>query len=207
MEPALLTPPPTDLAVLVAGVARGERDALERLYRQCCDRVYGIALRLLRQAQDAEEVVVDVFQQVWQDAARYDAGRGTVEAWLGRIAHSRALDRLRRRQARPDQDAGLQPEDLHPDGLHPDGVNAAYTECEDAAPALLALYEEGNLVRRALAELSPEQQRCVGLAFLEELSHVEIAERTGWPLGTVKSHVRRGMLALRSRLEDWGYET
>lgn len=200
MESALLTSPSSELATLVAGVARGDPDALERLYRQCCDRVYGIALRLLRQAQDAEEVVVDVFQQVWQEAARYDAERGTVEAWLGRIAHSRALDRRRRRRARPDQDAGLHPDDLHPDS-HP----AAYTECEDAAPALLALYEEGTLVRRALAELSPEQQRCVGLAFLEELSHVEIAERTGWPLGTVKSHVRRGMQALRSRLEAWGY--
>jgi RNA polymerase sigma-70 factor, ECF subfamily len=201
MESALLSPPPTELATLVAAAARGEHDALERLYRQCCDRVYGIALRLLRQAQDAEEVVVDVFQQVWQEAARYDPARGTVEAWLGRIAHSRALDRLRRRRARPDQDAGLDPDALHPD--HPD---AAYTECEDAAPALLALYEEGHLVRRALAELSPEQQRCVGLAFLEELSHAEIAARTGWPLGTVKSHVRRGMLTLRTRLEAWGYD-
>jgi RNA polymerase sigma-70 factor (ECF subfamily) len=195
MEAELLVPV-LDLVACVGAVARGDRGALERLFRHASDRVYAIALRLLRLPADAEEVVVDVFQQVWQEAGRFDPARGTVEAWLGRIAHSRALDRLRRRQARPDLDTGL----------HPDEVDHPYTECEDAAPALLALYEEGNLVRRALALLSPEQQRCVGLAFLEDLSHAEIAERTGWPLGTVKSHVRRGMLALRGHLNAWGYE-
>lgn len=194
MEAELLAPA-LDLVATVTAVANGDRGALERLFRHFSDRVYAIALRFLRIPADAEEVVVDVFHQVWQDAARYDAARGSVDAWIGRIAHSRALDRRRRRRARPDQDATL----------HPDDIDPAYTECEDAAPTLLALYEEGHLVRRALAQLSPEQQRCVGLAFLEDLSHGEIAARTGLPLGTVKSHVRRGMLALRGHLDAWGY--
>lgn len=192
----MMQSPQIDLSATVAALAGGRREALATLFEHCADRVYAIALRLLRLPQDAEEVVVDVFQQAWQEAARFDPARGSVEAWLARIAHSRAVDRLRRRQARPDQDVGL----------HPDALDAAYTKCEDPAPTLIALYEEGSLVRRALAELSSEQQCCIELAFVEGMSHQEIAERLGWPLGTIKSHVRRGMLALRNQLEAWGYE-
>lgn len=187
---------PVDLLAEVAAMARGEHSALSALFKHCANRVYSVALRLLRLPEDAEEVVSDVFQQAWRDAVRFDPQRGTVEAWLLRIAHSRAVDRLRRRGARPDQNAGL----------HPEEADAAYTACEDAASALIELYESGSQVRRALAGLTPDQQRCIGLAFMEDLSHQEIAERLGLPLGTVKSHVRRGMLALRNQLESWGYE-
>ena len=189
-------PAPVDLAPAVSALARGDRAALSGIFEACSDRVYAIALRLLRLPQDAEEVVVDVFQQVWQEASRFDPGRGSVEAWVARIAHSRAIDRLRRRTARPDQDAGV----------HPELVEGAYTEREDESLALIALYEEGSQVRRALNVLSAEQRRCIGLAFMEGLSHPEIAQRLNLPLGTVKSHVRRGMQALRAQLEAWGYQ-
>lgn len=185
-----------DLLATVAAMARGEHPALRVLFQHCADRVYSVALRLLRLPEDAEEVVSDVFQQAWRDASRFDAGRGSVEAWLLKIAHSRSIDRLRRRAARPDEGAEL----------HPDQAPGAYTACEETQTRMLELYESGGMLHRALSNLSAEQHRCIGLAFMEGLSHQEIAERLEWPLGTVKSHVRRGMLALRNQLEAWGYE-
>lgn len=181
---------------LLQAMARGDRAALAELFERCADRVYAVALRLLRQAEDADEIVSDVFLQAWREADRFDATRGSVEAWLLRITHSRAIDRLRQRKARPDLAAGVHPEDLP----------ATYTQVEDVAVALLEAFAAGSAIQRALATLSAEQRRLIGLAFFEDLSHAEIAERTGQPLGTVKSTLRRGLQALRKQLEESGYE-
>lgn len=179
----------------VEQVRAGQQAGLAALFDRYSHRVFAISVRILRTEADAEETVADVFQQVWRDASRYDAERGSVEAWIVRLAHSRAIDRLRRRRARPDEDCAV----------HPDALDTPYTEHQDAAPALLEALQSESAVREAFRVLGREQQRCVALAFLEGLSHPEIAERLGMPLGTVKSHVRRGLLAMRAFLQERGY--
>lgn len=183
--------------VWVAAVARGEGAALGCLYDRFAGRLLGVADRLLRCAADAEEAVADVFAQVWRDASRYDRERGTVEAWLLRLTHSRAVDRLRRRRARPDEGGGA----------HLEAIIATYPDEADPASRLLEHLQDQSLVHQAFRAMSKEQQRCVALAFLEGLSHPEIAERLGLPLGTVKSHVRRGLQGMRGFLESHGHDS
>lgn len=179
----------------VKSILQGRQDALGFLFDRFASRVFAIAVRILRNEADAEETVADVFQQVWRDAARFDAARGTVEAWIVRLAHSRAIDRLRRRRARPDED-----------GVHLDAIDSPYAEHRDPAPELLDALQSESLIREAFRVLGVEQQRCVALAFLEGLSHPEIAARLAMPLGTVKSHVRRGLMAMRTFLQERGHD-
>ncbi|MCK7594081.1 sigma-70 family RNA polymerase sigma factor [Pseudomarimonas salicorniae] len=192
-----LPPDDADLAPQrwVEEVCAGQQQGLAALFDRYSPRAFAIAMRILRSEADAEEAVADVFQQVWKDAGRYDAQRGSVEAWIVRLSHSRAIDRLRRRRARPDEDCALHPED----------VDFTYSQHQDAGPALLEALQSESAVRKAFEVLGREQQRCVSLAFLEGLSHPEISERLGMPLGTVKSHVRRGLLAMRGYLQERGY--
>jgi RNA polymerase sigma-70 factor (ECF subfamily) len=170
----------------------GDAEALGQLYDQALGRVYGLALRVLRQPQDAEEVVSDVFLQVWDQAVSYCPERGSVMAWLQTLAWSRAVDRQRRlRRQRLEQP------------LHPEGELDAYSPGEDN-PEDAVLEHLGNVqaLQRAFQHLTPVQRTVLELAYHEELSQPEIAERTGLPLGTVKSHARRGMAALREALQD-----
>ena len=199
--PVSLTPPDVapdcveaELVALVGRLRFGDADALGRLYDLAVGRVYAIALRVLRDPGDAEEVVSDVFLQVWEQAASYCPERGAVMAWLQTLAWSRAVDRRRRlrrhRAAEP---------------LHPEDAPAAYTSGEDdPAEALASSLANVRRVREAVAALSPAQRQVLSLAYGEDLSHPDIAQRTGLPLGTVKSHARRGMAALRAALAGEG---
>ena len=166
----------------------GDAQALAALYDATVERVFAIALRLLGDAADAEEAVADVYAQVWRRAGRYDPQRGGVGAWLAVLAHSRAIDRRRRRDAAP-LVAGDEAERML----------ALQGDASDAYDLVEAL-QQGSRVRAAMAQLSPAQRRLIGLAFLNDLSHPEIAALTGLPLGTVKSHIRRGLEALRALL-------
>ncbi|HET7844824.1 MAG TPA: sigma-70 family RNA polymerase sigma factor [Xanthomonadales bacterium] len=181
---------------LLRGMLARDQSALAKLYDLTCDRVNAVALRVLGNAHDAEEVVVDTFQQAWNRAAQYEAGRGTVLRWLLVIAQTRALDLRRRLRDR----ARTQP-------LHPDDDDPAYTAREDRTVAdLLDAVAGGTAVHAALASLTAQQRRLVELAFLREQSHQEIAEAEGLPLGTVKSHIRRGLIALRAALKEKGLD-
>ena len=181
-----------DEAALVALLGRirfGDAEALGQLYDQTLGQVHGLALRVVGNAQDAEEVVADVFLQVWDRAVSYCPQRGAVMAWLQTLAWSRAIDHKRRSLRRS------------PPALHLDEAALAYTESEDPTPEHLAQsHALATRVRRALDALARGQRRVLELAFYEDLSHAEIAERTGLPLGTVKSHARRGLAALRSSM-------
>lgn len=194
-RPAAVLPDAPDEAALVALMGRirfGDADALGSLYDLALGRVYGLALRVLRQPQDAEEVVSDVFLQVWDQAVSYCPQRGSVMAWLQTLAWSRAVDRLRR----------LRRQRLETP-LHPEGDEDAYASGEDLpVDALLDRLGNVQALQQAFASLSPVQRTVLELAYREELSQPEIAERTGLPLGTVKSHARRGLAALREALED-----
>lgn len=158
--------------------------ALAFLYEAMAGRVYGLALRITRRAQTAEEVVEDTFWQVWRQAPRFDPERGSAAAWIMTMARSRALDALRR--------AGSE-ESLTDD--------ADERPAEDDGPEdLVAATEAGCRVRQALQGLDPLPRQLVALAFFRGFSHEEIAVHTGLPLGTVKSHIRRALGRLKEQL-------
>ncbi len=169
------------LRSLVSAVAAGDAEALGELYDATAGRTYAIALRITRRTDEAEEVVCDVYHQVWRQAGRFDPARGSVPGWLATIARSRALDRIRRRD----------PAELRAEPAETPGGSAS-----PDPESLLAAVEEGTALHRALRELTDEQQRMLAFAYFEGLSHSEIAARTGAPLGTVKTHIRRGLQTL-----------
>lgn len=174
---------------LVHAMAGGDQAALSRVYEQTATQVFAIARGMLRCKEDAEEVVCDVYSHAWQRANSYDSGRGTVMAWLAVMARNRAVDRLRQRR-----DALSLDDDRH-------GSLAASLVGEALGPEqVLAQFQSGSAVHRALQSLSAKRRYLLGLAFFQELSHQEIAAVTGMPLGTVKSHLRRALAALHGGL-------
>jgi RNA polymerase sigma-70 factor (ECF subfamily) len=176
---------------LLAAIAGGSADALGRFYDRHAALVFGMARRILTRPEDAEEVVQDVFAQVWRRAATYSAERATVPGWLVMLTRTRAIDRLRSRRARPDQDRGL---DLEPSSAPP--LAADVRTPEQAAAAT----ERAGRIRRAMAALPDAQRALVELAFFEGLTHTELADRTSTPLGTVKTRLRTAMSTLRAAL-------
>ena len=173
----------------IRAVAGGSGDAVAELYDRYGATVYGLALRVLGQPDLAEEVVQDVFAQVWREASRYDAARSTVAGWIVMLTRTRAIDRLRARRARPDQVAAV---DAQAAGPLPSPVSTPETSTLKA--------EDTQLVRGALARLPDQFRSLIELAYYEGLSHSEIAARTGIPLGTVKTRLRNAMGTLRSVL-------
>jgi RNA polymerase sigma-70 factor, ECF subfamily len=174
---------------LIQAVARGSGDALSELYDRHASIAYGLARRILPQPDVAEEVVQDVFAQVWRDAPRYERERATVAGWIVLLTRTRAIDRLRARKARPDQAAGVEP-----------SAAPALVSTGRSPEAVTISEEEVKQVRGALGELPEDQRTLVELAYYEGLTHTEIAERTGVPLGTVKTRLRTAMMALRMAL-------
>jgi RNA polymerase sigma-70 factor (ECF subfamily) len=175
-----------DRAVLVR-LAEGELDALEDLYDRYKTMAYSIAYRITNDATLAEDVVQDAFLGVWRNAARYVEGRGSVKTWLLSIVHHRAIDAIRRRRPTTElPDVELPP----PAALMTPDVWAEVSAGLDA-----------ETVRRALATLSAVQREAIELAYFGGLTQQEICERTGTPLGTVKSRMRLGLLAMRRSLE------
>jgi len=178
-----------DRAVLEL-VTNGQLDALQDLYDRYRTMAYSIALRITTDPSLAEDVVQDAFLGVWRNASRYVEGRGSVKTWVLSIVHHRAVDAVRRR--RP---------------------TTGLPEREDTPPPALTLpdlWQEvaGNLDREeiagAMASLTDVQREAIELAYWAGLTQPEIAERTGAPLGTVKSRVRLGLLALRRSLLEGG---
>jgi RNA polymerase sigma-70 factor (ECF subfamily) len=171
------------LALLVRRMAIGDDHALEAVYERTVARVHALARHILRNEADAEEVVCDTYLQAWESAARFDAARGNASAWLMTITRSRALDQVRRRRARENAHAGQ--------ALDPSVPG------RDDAPDPMDVVEADSVASRALARLTPEQRRVVALAYFNGLTQEEVAEASGLPLGTVKSHMRRGLETLR----------
>lgn len=174
-----------DLAELIGRVAAGDRGAFRTLYERISPRLCGIALRLTRDAGLAADVLQEAFLQVWQHAGAFDAARGRAETWLISLVRYRALDLLRRRREEPNADP--RPADL------PD-------ESPDAFDTL-SRHHEAEALRRCLETLPPERRSLLAAAFLEGLSHQELAQRMKTPLGTIKSWIRRSLAALRECLE------
>ncbi len=169
---------------LLSRCGAGDRIAFRELYDLQAARLYGQALRLTRQPQLAADAVHDAFLQVWQRSSRFDPARGRAEAWLTSLLRYRAIDILRKRGR---ENYGVEPSDAPDPG--PDPL------------AQLASSAEGSELLRCLGELEEGQRRVVLMAFVDGLSHSELATRLQAPLGTVKSWVRRALLGLRRCLE------
>ena len=170
---------------LLHAVARGDEVALARLYDSYRVILFGLMLRILRSRQEAEDVLQDVFLQVWNRAADFDESRGRPFTWLVTLARSRAIDRLRAlgSRERVAQNAAREIVEESSDAI------------EDAIRA-----EEGRGVRNALHELPEDQRQALELAYFEGLTQSEIASRLKTPLGTVKTRMRSGMTKLRELL-------
>jgi RNA polymerase sigma-70 factor (ECF subfamily) len=170
-------------------IAHARAEALGKLYRETVPILNGMALRLLGNPADAEEVVLEVYEQVWRSAAGYDSSRSRVLWWLSMLTRSRALDRLRstRRRAAVEEPV----------------AEALDFESSSPLPEASVLdSERSQLVRTAIEGLSPDQRQAVELAFFSELSHSEIAEKLDIPLGTIKTRIRTALRRLRDTLGD-----
>ena len=171
-------------------IGAGDSEALARLYEDTSSAVYGAALRVLGSAADAEEVVLDVYQQVWRSAATYDASKSRVLWWLFLLARSRALDRLR--IARRRQQTELTVAEVPEFGF------------SERFPDAAMLGHDVKILRSAVAALPAEQRQPLELAFYTGMTHVEIAEKLDAPLGTIRSRFRTAMRTLREVLMETG---
>jgi len=187
------------LQAWLARIVHQDEAALDALYRACVGRVYGLALRIVRNPAIAEEVTEDCFWQVWRQAPRFEPQRGSALAWLLTIARSRALDALRARRR-------VLANTVSADALG-EAMDALAEQSDagcDGGPGdphdLLEAVQSHQQLHQALAQLEAVPRQLVALAFFKGLTHEEIAGQIGLPLGTVKSHLRRGLLALRKCL-------
>lgn len=176
-----------DLTGLLARITHGDEGALGDLYDKTGSRVYGLAFRILNDVTMAEEVAMDVYLQVWRQAGQFDQSRSRPMVWLTVLTRSRAIDRIRvgrkeRARRKPIEDIS---EEMSIDG-NPEQHSVQL--------------EQGRIVRHGLYSLPPEQREVIELGYFEGLSQSEIAQKTGQPLGTVKTRVRLGMIRLRNIL-------
>ena len=172
---------------LIRAAAGGDEAALGSVYDATSHRVFGLALRILGDRASAEEAVMDVYSQVWQQAARFDRAKGNALAWLLTLTRSRAIDLLRSRSGRTIKEMDLE-------GVIP--IPDTSPNPEESA----LVQQRATKVQRALEILTPAQREVIMAAFFEGLTHTEIAENLGTPLGTIKTRIRSGLLALREAL-------
>ena len=177
---------------LVEEIAGGSEAALARLYDRYARLLFSLILAILKDSRDAEEVLQEVFLQVWRLASRYDAGRGSVYKWLITLARTRSIDRTRSKNYAHHREAGNCDEVAERTG---DASQASQLD------AVLVL-ERAEVVRRLLARIPPEQRQVLQLGYFLGHTQSEIARSLDLPLGTVKSRMRLGLIALRGLLNE-----
>jgi RNA polymerase sigma-70 factor, ECF subfamily len=169
------------------GIRARNPESLATLYDETSRFLYGLALQIVRDPSDAEEVIMDVYQHVWKNSHLYDETRGKVWNWLAVVTRNRAIDRLRQSNTRRAREAPIE------------------TEYERAGPAeapesLSILEQERRIVRHAMATLKADQRQAIELAFFDGLTHAEVAEKLGTPLGTIKTRIRVGLRRLKEAM-------
>lgn len=195
MQPAAHDIPPDPasdaeaLAAQLCAVASSDRRAFEAVYSATVDRVLGLAARILGDKSAAEDVASDVYLQVWRQADRFDAERGSAIAWIMTIARSRAIDTVRRRvtSATKTAEAGRS---------EPESDNQA------SMYDLLDVTHRESSLHRALRQLDPAERQLLALAYFKGYTHKQLAEITNQPLGTVKTRIRRTLIGLRELMTD-----
>jgi RNA polymerase sigma-70 factor (ECF subfamily) len=184
--PDPVSPPGPDLAELLTQVGRGDQAAFETVYDRTAAAVFGLILRVLRDAAQSEEVAQEALLEVWRTAGRFDPRRGSASAWVMTIAHRRAVDRVRSEQAAADREARVATGAPPPPG----------DEVAEAVESTL----EAERVRRCLDGLSGPQRESIVLAYYSGFSYPQVADKLGLALGTVKSRIRDGLSRLRDCL-------
>ncbi len=189
----LVTGEQQTLRDLIGKIARWDRSAFAQLYDATNSRVFGLVFRIVRDRSAAEEVTLDVYKQVWNEAGRYDPSKGSVLTWILLMARSRALDHLRSGMKR------ARDSEVPIDG-------PAMQEPDSGQSPEVAALVKGvrQLVRAALDSIDQDQRRAIELAFFSEMTHREVADSLGLPLGTVKTRIRTGMMQLREMLQPHG---
>lgn len=177
------------LSTLVGAMANGDQGSFRQFYELTSGLVNSLALRILGNAADAEEIVVDVYSKAWRTAGSFNECRGTPLAWLLMMTRSLAIDRFRQRSSRPR-------------ATEDETRLALLASSDDDPETLTAGAEHRQIVRKALAKLSSEQQEVLRLAFYSGLSHSELATELGQPLGTVKTRIRLGLQHMKRLLEE-----
>jgi RNA polymerase sigma-70 factor (ECF subfamily) len=175
-------------ADLVERMAHGDRGAFAAFYDRFAPLAFGLIRRILREPAEAEEVLQEVFFELWQAAGQYDALRGSPAAWVATRARSRAIDRVRSLRTRDERVAAE--------------VESAAAQPAEPPPDIAAQVVERTSVRGALAQLLPAQREVIELAYLGGLTHTEISSRLKQPLGTVKTRIRSGLQSLRELLGE-----
>ena len=170
-------PQPTDVA-LVAGIRAGDKNAMAQLYDRYSGVVYAVALRVLTDTGAAEDVLQDVFMQLWRNPGAFDSSRGSLGAWLAVIARHRAIDQLRKR--RPETDIA-------------DVVISCDQHLENDTDRSRIVEK----VRHILGGMPAHQRTALEMAYFQGLSHSEISVKTGEPLGTIKTRIRAALMTLR----------
>jgi RNA polymerase sigma-70 factor (ECF subfamily) len=178
------------LASLLARAGLGDRRAFEEVYRATHSKLFAVSLRIVRERQLAEEVLQDSFVAIWNHASDYAQAKSAPTTWMTAIVRNRSLDVLRR--------GAHETEDV-------DEVMALNLVDESASPANdFDAGQDMHSVRECLKELEPDQRQSIALAFFQGLSHSELASHMRKPLGTVKTHIRRGLMKLKDCLVRHG---
>jgi len=168
-------------SMLISRIRAGDEDALAALHDRYSQVVYSVALRVLGETTQAEDILQEIFLQLWRNPQTFDSNRGSLGAWLAVITRHRAIDQLRRR--RPESDI----EDV---------IVAVDTRIEQTTDRNMAIAK----IRAVVEQLPAEQRKPLEMAFFEGLTHSEIASKTGEPLGTIKTRIRSALLTLRKAL-------
>lgn len=174
------------LVALMARIADGDRDALRLLYDETSSKLFGLALRILSDREEAEDVLQDVYVTIWRRADRFDASRASVIAWISAIARNRAIDRLRARGPASRRDS-LDDYEIADEAL--------------GAEAIVSAADDARRLEACLNELDPRTREAIRTAFFEGVTYEALAVRMNAPLGTVKSWIRRGLARLKGCLE------
>jgi RNA polymerase sigma factor (sigma-70 family) len=183
----------TELQALIGRIALGDRAAFERLYTLVRARLFGVVLRIHSDRAQAEEILQDVFVKIWRGARTYDMNRSNPMGWLVSVARYRAIDSLRERASEP---ATTSLHSRSAEGEDLDLLEALPSQ--EAGPAEVHEQRQDRAqLLRCMGELSSEQRQCLSLAYVQGYSHAEVASHLSFPLGSVKSWVRRGLLALQ----------
>jgi RNA polymerase sigma-70 factor (ECF subfamily) len=185
-EAAAVPPTGGDLAELLKRSGRGDEAAFAQLYDATSARAYGLAVRVVRDPSQAEEVTQEAFLEIWRTASRFDAGKGSAVSWVLTLVHRKAVDRVRSAEASTRRDTSY----------HQGSQPVEHDSTAEAAHASM----EARRVRQAMDSLTEVQRQALELAYFKGYTHTEVAKMLDLPVGTAKTRIRDGLIRLRDTM-------